>query len=96
MFLNSVNNQVINILYHMPTKKQKEALQKWLEERTVPELFKNWISEKQLLSFIEISAKTLRNLRYERKITYSTLFRMPFYYVPDLLLLFEEGIMERE
>lgn len=68
----------------MPTKKPITDLQQFLDERPLPKFFKDWITEKQLLQFVEIQPKTFRNIRYEKRVTYTILFKIPLYHVPDI------------
>ncbi|MBI2730521.1 MAG: hypothetical protein HYX40_07200 [Sphingobacteriales bacterium] len=57
-----------------------------LETRTLPEIFKDWITETQLITFLGISANTLKNKRSQRKVTYSKILdSIILYYVPDIM-----------
>lgn len=61
-------------------------LQLQLDSRSLPEIFKDWITESQLMQLIGISANTLRNKRSQNQITYTTVCGKFFlYYLPEII-----------
>jgi hypothetical protein len=63
-------------------------LEQLLDNRPTPEIFKDWITETQLVQLIGISRNTLKNKRCREQVTYSKLLdSIIMYYLPDM---FEE------
>lgn len=73
----------INIMKNMLTIAD---LQRLLDSRPLPDFFKDWITESQLMQLIGISANTLRNKRSKNQITYTTVCGKFFlYYLPEII-----------
>lgn len=75
--------------------KDKTKLKQFLDQRPLPEKLLNWITEVQLLQFLNIRPTTLKNWRSLRKIGYTKINGIILYDVDDLIAQIEKGRVRR-
>jgi hypothetical protein len=72
-------------------KQDIATLKKILDSRNLPAYFSQWITEQQLLKFLDIKITTLRNWRSQRKIEYTKMWGIILYSVDYLIAKLEKG-----
>lgn len=73
-----------------------EELQRLLDERQLPERLLKWITERKLISLVEVSPNTLKNWRCQRKVEYTKFCGIILYDSHDFLEQLELAVVKRK
>jgi hypothetical protein len=76
--------------------KSDAAIRKLIEQRTLPQGFLKWITDRHIFEFFGISPDTLKNWRRLRKVTYSRFCGILLYDADEMLAEIEKAKVMRK